>query len=257
MKKERQNEILKLVIQERRVKLTKLVEQFGVSMETVRRDINDLVKTGRVRKVYGGIEYISENTSIIDVEDWDKRMEFHSTEKAMIANCMVNLIPDRSTILLDAGTTTHYLAKLLHIKKDLTIFTYSIITASELMRRCNHSVYVIGGKLLRSEQVTTGTFANSFLDNIASIDLFISTADGITLENGVTDFYEDVAAIKRSFVAKANSTIVLADNSKFGRITPFVSCRIENIKQLVTDSGTPQYYIDGLRSAGVEVFLTE
>ncbi|MGI6085671.1 MAG: DeoR/GlpR family DNA-binding transcription regulator [Acetivibrionales bacterium] len=257
MKKERQNEILKLVMREQKVELTKLVEQFGVSIETIRRDINDLVQTGQIKKVYGGIQHVSEHTSVIDVEHWDKRMEFHSTEKAMIANCVLNLIPDRSTILLDAGTTTHYLAKLLHIKKDLTIFTYSIITASKLLRCCNHAIYVIGGKLRRVEQVTTGTFVNSFLDNIANIDLFISTADGITLENGVTDFYEDVADIKRRFVAKSNSTIVVADNSKFGRITPFMTCRIENIKQLVTDPGTPQYYINGLRSAGVEVLLAE
>ena len=256
MKAKRQNDILQLLMSKRNLRTDQLVQQFGVSIETIRRDINELEQAGRVKKVYGGIQIAADDLLVSDLESWNSRMDVCRREKQMIASKAMELIPDHSTIALDIGTTVYALAHLLSAKKDLTIITGSIRTAGELSRSTDHCIYVIGGRLHKGEEVTMGVFARGFLDNFASIDLFICGADGISFDSGITEFSEAVADIKRHLVSMASRTILLSDHSKFGKKSLFRCCAFSDVDVLITDPQTPARYLDVIRKSGTEVIIS-
>ncbi len=253
MKSKRQNDIIKLLASKRSLRTDWLVEHFGVSIETIRRDIHELEGAGMVKKVYGGIQLASDELRISSLQNWNSRMGNFLAEKQLIAAKALELIQDRSTIVLDIGTTTYALSRLLSARQNLTVITSSLRIAGELARSSDHCIYMIGGRLEKGEEITTGSFASSFLDNFASIDLFLCGADGISVDMGITEYNESVADIKRRLTALASRTILLADHSKFGKKSLFRCCSAEDIDTLITDSQTPQRYLDIFQKAGATV----
>ena len=253
MKNARQNEIVKLLMAKKVLNTDELVRHFDISIETVRRDIKDLVQLGIAKKVYGGIQILSGNIMVSELESWNIRNDQFYEEKQSIANCALELIPENATIALDIGTTTYALARLLNIKRNLKIIISSIRIASELVRKSNHEIYFIGGQLHKEEQVTMGTFTRDFLNHFALIDLFFCGADGFSLDCGITECSEAVADVKRQLVAMSGKIILMTDHSKFGKKALFKSCPIERINTLITDSQAPAHFLDALRESGIEI----
>jgi DeoR/GlpR family transcriptional regulator of sugar metabolism len=240
---------------EKTVKVKYLVKHFGVSIETIRRDIKYLKLTDRITTSYGAISLKKEKLNFMENSGLKDRLQHCILEKKAIAQGALKYIPDRSTIALDIGTTVLELARLLDRKEGLTIITNSIITAGELSQNTSHEVYTTGGKLYKEYMITTGSFARNFLDNLASIDIFICSADGISYNTGVTEFLENVVDIKKKFVSIAERVIVLADYSKFRSPNLFQSCKSEEIDMLITDSKCPAEYVKEFRDHGIEVLV--
>lgn len=241
----------------RHLKTEQLVRQFGVSIETVRRDINELERGGLVKKIYGGIRMVASDMRISVMESWNKRLETCHEEKVAIVGRTLEMIPDNSTIALDTGTTVYEFSRLLGSKKNLTIISNSLKIASELSQNTQHTIYSVGGVLHRGEIVTVGTFALGFLDNFASIDIFVGSADGITPENGITEFNESMVDVKRRMVAIADRTIAMIDHSKFGKKALFKSWNIQDIDILVTDRQAPRKSLDAICKQNVEVVVAD
>jgi Transcriptional regulators of sugar metabolism len=256
MKSSRQSEILKQLMLKQNIKTDQLVQDLGVSIETIRRDINDLEREGLVKKVYGGIRMVTNDTRVTVMESWNKRLESYHDEKVAIAGLVMESIPDNATIALDTGSTIYELSRLLGSKKNLTIITNSLNIASELSQNTQHTIYSVGGVLGRGEIVTSGSFACSFLDNFSSVDLFLCGADGFTLENGITEFNESMVEVKRRMVTLADRVIAMMDHSKFGRKSLFKSCSTQDIDLLVTDPKAPKAMLDMLREYDIEIAVT-
>lgn len=257
MKNKRQDEILKLLHVEQHLKTEQLMQTFGVSIETIRRDINALEQKGLVKKVYGGISIASEPLRIDTLENWHTRTDHCHAEKVKIARRALELIPDNSVIALDIGTTTYELARLLGAKKNLSIVTSSLLIASELAQNTLHHVYAIGGLVSPNEIVTSGSFARNFLKNFASIDYFLMGADGISLKHGITDFGEAVADVKQQIHALSNQCIALIDHSKFGREALFKTCELKDIDILVTDQQSPKKDLETMQKLGVNITIAD
>jgi len=232
-----------------------VIRQFGVSIETVRRDFKELVKMGAAKKVYGGIQILSDNLLTSELENWNKRNDRYHEEKSLIAEKALELIPNGATIALDIGTTTYALAKLLGAKRNLTVIISSVRIACELVKNSSNEIFFIGGQLHKEEQVTMGTFTRDFLNHFASIDLFFIGADGFSLDCGITECSEAVADVKRQLIAMSEKNILLADHSKFGKKALFKSCPTENINTLITDGKTPEHYLDSLREFGINIIV--
>ena len=253
MKSDRQNEIMRLLMMRQNVKTEHLVQELGVSIETIRRDINDLEREGLVQKVYGGIRVVANDTRVTVMESWNKRLATCHDEKIAIASRGLAAIPDNATIALDTGTTVYELSRLLVARKNLTIITNSLNIASELSQNTQHTIYSIGGMLNRGEIVTVGSFACGFLDNFSSIDLFICSADGFTPENGITEFNESMVEVKRRLVALSDRIVALVDHSKFGKKSLFQSCSTAEIDLLVTDDKAPRESLSQLTKSGLKI----
>ncbi|MCI2058008.1 MAG: DeoR/GlpR family DNA-binding transcription regulator [Oscillibacter sp.] len=255
MKYRRQNEILKLLLLEHSLKTENLASHFNVSIETIRRDINTMEQAGLIKKVYGGISLVSDSMHMTSLETWNVRLAHAHAEKVHIVTRALELIPDNAVIALDIGTTTYELSRLLNAKKNLSIITNSLLISSELARNTSHKIYCIGGLVMPNEVVTSGVFARNFLNNFASIDLFIGSADGITLKSGITEFNEAVIDVKRQLIARADRTVALIDHSKFGKEALFVSWDLRTIDVLVTDSEAPKKELEMIQKLGVEIIV--
>jgi DeoR/GlpR family transcriptional regulator of sugar metabolism len=257
LKTQRQNDIIQLLANEVTVKTDDLVHRFGVSIETIRRDIRELKKRNLISTFYGGIGLRSENQQITEDFSWQTRLNRRSEEKKRIVRRALDFIPDQATIALDIGTTIFELAHILGGKQELIIITNSIKIAGELSQNTHHDIYTTGGRLYKDQMITTGSFARSFLDNFISIDLFVCSADGISFETGITEFSEGVVDVKKKFVALAQRIIVLVDHSKFGKRALFQSCASNNIDTIITDKKCPPDSIEKFSKIGVQVIIAE
>lgn len=257
MKSKRQSEIMRLLLLERTLKTEDLAHRLNVSVETIRRDINAMVSDKIVRKVYGGIELAPDSRRITEMAAWDARLAHCHAEKAKIAARALEYIPDGATIALDIGTTTYELSSLLGTKKDLTIITNSLRVATNMAQNTDHCVYCIGGQMTRVEIVAGGMAARDFLNNFAAIDYYLCSTDGITIENGMTEFDEAVVAVKRRLVEMSDQVISLIDHSKFGKKALFPTCSLQNLDLLITDAGIDSLYLKQLKSAKVNVVIAE
>lgn len=257
MKSKRQSEIMRLLLLERTLKTEDLAHRLNVSVETIRRDINTMVSDKVVRKVYGGIELAPDSRRITEMAAWDARLAHCHEEKAKIAAKALEYIPDGATIALDIGTTTYELSALLGTKKDLTIITNSLRVATNMAQNTDHCVYCIGGQMTRVEIVAGGMAARDFLNNFAAIDYYFCSTDGITIENGMTEFDETVVAVKRRLVEMSDQVISLIDHSKFGKKALFPTCSLQNLDLLITDAGIDSVYLRQLKNAKVNVVIAE
>lgn len=255
MKNQRQQEIAALLAKKGTLKIKFLVDHFGVSIDTIRRDIEALEQRKMLKKIYGGVQALIGDSLVPELEEWNKRSKQCRDEKQRIAARAMEYISPGSTIALDIGTTTHMLVKRLANTKGLTILTNSLRSAGELCRNNKNRVYMIGGQLQGDEQITMGAYAQSFIENFVSIDFFICGTDGITIEAGTTEYLETAVELKRRLGSLAKRTILIADHSKFGRNSMFKSLPLSNIDLVVTDDKIDERYIRGLREAGVEVVV--
>ena len=255
MRIDRLNELEQYIITNGTVSMDELVQHFNVSINTIRRDIAELLKRDHIKKVYGGVCLASGASNMASLGNWNERLGRCHNEKVRIATRALEMISDSSVIALDIGTTTYELSRLLVAKHDLSIITNSLTIASELARSTPHKIYCIGGVVVPSEIVTSGMFARQFLSNFASIDLFIGSADGIAPTRGITECSEEVIEVKRQLISRAERHIALIDHSKFGKVGLFEACPIEDINVLITDEQTPQAAIEQLQKRGVDVVI--
>lgn len=258
MKSRRKNEIMKRLMVEQALKMEEMAAMFGVSVETIRRDVADLERQGLVEKVYGGIRLRqSAVRSRSSLDSWSDRMVHCHEEKVRIAAQALELIEDASVIALDIGTTVYELSLLLAVKKDLTIITNSLPIAAELARTTSHHVLCIGGRVSTNETVTGGAYARRFLEDLAAVDLFLMGADGVSLKQGVTEYSEGIVDVKRQLAELARRCVLLCDHSKFGVEAPFKSCPLERVDVLITDEQAPGKVLENLRKRGVDVICAE
>lgn len=248
---------MKLLLLERSLKTEYLAQHFGVSIETIRRDISALEAEHVVKKVYGGIELVPDARRMTEMAEWEARLAQCHSEKVKIATCALDLIPDGATIALDIGTTTYELSSMLATKKDLTIITNSLRVAINMAQNTNHNVYCIGGLMARIEVVAGGMAAQDFLDTFASIDLYLCSTDGLTLENGMTEVDEIVVGVKRKLIQMAGKVICMADHSKFGKRALFVTGTFQDIDTLITDDQVDSWHLKELKNLGVNVIIAK
>lgn len=256
MKNTRIQEMKKLFLSKKQLLNKELCDTFGVSIETVRRDLNILEQEGFIQKVYGGARLV-ENTSIpATIEDWDTRLKKNELFKKSIAERVATLIPDGCTVFLDTGTSVFEVLPLLQEKKNLTVLTNSLRIASELGLCDSFSVYNIGGLVKRETLTSIGLFAKEFLASFYRIDFAVLSCDGFVPEQGTTEYSSEIAEFKQLVIDKTAHIIAVADHTKFGITGSCVCCPVEKISTLVTDSLVSSSAVHQLNERGVRVVQT-
>lgn len=253
MKNDRHWQMKELFLQRHRMTNGELKEIFGVSMETVRRDLALLEQEGLVRRVYGGAVLAEENLMPMSMASWNTRVAQNLAQKRAIAQELVRYVPDDATIVLDSGTTICEAAKLLNARKNLTIITNCVYSAAELNARSEHKVYFIGGALKKDEMICTGFFAQDFLSFFSHFDLALVGTDGFDVREGLTDFDLEMGRLKRMMIERSSRVFAAADASKFGVNALCKTCPSERLDLLVTDADAPKESLDYLREKGVRV----
>jgi DeoR family fructose operon transcriptional repressor len=247
---ERRQEIALVVRQNGRGDVTHLAEQFEVTPETIRRDLSDLERRNVLRRVHGGaipIERFRTEPGVAEKAMWMAK------EKAQIAAAALSFVPERGTVLLDAGTTTLALARIFP-DRDLTVFTNALPVGNELASRRNLHLYVIGGRVRGRTLANVDDWALRQLVDL-KVDVGFIGTNGLTVARGLSTPDPAEAAVKRAMCLAARQVIVLADHTKVGEEDAVRFAPIDEVDVLVTDAGLQQGDQEILEDAGVELVL--
>ncbi|WP_026907841.1 DeoR/GlpR family DNA-binding transcription regulator [Paucisalibacillus globulus] len=229
---ERRKWLLKKIQVNGKVEIDQLSEELDVSAMTIRRDLDQLEEEGKVIRVHGGAvgaNSLTKETPFLTKEG--RNIE----QKRMIAQKALSLIQDGQTILLDSGTTTIELARLLKTKNHLTVITNDIKIAAELVDS-KLKVIVTGGELQNDVGALFGPQAHHFLNQI-HVDLFFLGAHAIDLEAGITSPTFEKSLIKQLMIKAAARTWLLADSSKLNQKAFSKVCDLNELKGFITDDG--------------------
>lgn len=225
----RRSQLAQAIITEGRLSVSDASEKFNVSTETIRKDLIYLEKEGIIKKSRGGAMPASE---ALEKPVIQKGTE-HADAKNQIAKKALEFIPASGIILLDAGTTTLALARLLALESNLTVFTNST-AALNVLAESQNKVYILGGQVRPSSLAVVGQWANEQICSIKVDTAFIGSDGFQNLAGPATYSYEE-AEIKKNMLKISRQKIVLADSSKFRSGGSFQFGSWNDIDVLITD----------------------
>ena len=249
---ERQREIVALTMKSGRVEVAELSDRFGVTTETVRRDLSELQEQRMVRRVHGGAVPWEQTgfEPLLSV-----RNDLHDGEKRRLALRAVEELPTTGSIIIDSGSTLLRLAAAIPPTCDLRIVTNSLAIAQVLAERTSGDVVVIGGKVRKNTMAMVDADAVAAVEPLRVDTLFISS-DAFSAETGLTTPYREEAALKAAMIRSAGRVVALVDHSKVGRDHFIRFARWSDIDVLITNVEVPSDVVEAIESAGTTVLLT-
>ncbi len=242
---ERRQIILKIAENKGFVSLAELMDGLGASESTVRRDLEFLDGIGQIRRTRGGAAYIGESLTPFEV-----RGAKATEQKRRIADAAAALVQPGETVLLDGGTTTLEVARLL-VGKPLQVVTNSLPIVNLLVNSSQTELIVIGGFLYPKTGVNLGPLAVAALKGVHARRLFMSVG-GIT-EAGLFNSNALLVETERQMLEAAEEVIVVSDSSKLGHSALAHLCPLEVVDRLVVDSAISDEWRAIVRRAGVDL----
>lgn len=247
--RERQEEIARLARQQGRVEVAALADAFGITPETVRRDLTRLERRGVLRRTHGGalpIERLGFEPGLVE------RSKVRHAEKQRIGGAATAYLPTEGTVLIDAGTTTACLADALAPDVELTFVTNALPIALQLMTRPQCTVLMVGGRVRGRTLAQVDSWALRALADVHVDVAFIAT-NGVSLEHGLTTPDLAEAEVKRTMMRSAARVVLLADSSKVGQRHFARFGDIEQVDVFVTDTDLDARTANDLTALGTEV----
>ncbi|RYY01219.1 MAG: DeoR/GlpR transcriptional regulator [Gammaproteobacteria bacterium] len=222
-------------------------QQFGLSEDTIRRDLRELAEQGLLQRVHGGA--LPASPSVVDLAG---RKLLATDAKTAIAKAAATLIQPKQIIILDGGTTTQELVKHLPLDFELTVVTHSPTIAVALIDHRNIDVIMLGGKLFKHSMVNIGAAAMEAISHIRA-DIYFMGVTGIHAELGLSTGDLEEAHIKRALCAAAAETIVMASADKINAASRYVIGPTSDVSTLVTEASVDESILKSFESLGVSV----
>ena len=239
MKSQRLDMIEEYVLEHKNASLDTLCEKFNVSKNTIRRDVDILLKRGSIMKVYGGVAAL-ETPQTLPLLSYEERGGRFPDEKKEICRRAAELVAEDDTIYIDTGTTCLNLVDFI-ADKHCTILTNSLLIFNKAASYPNLDIISVPGKLNRKTLSFTGPDINDYLQTY-NISMAFMACTGVTMKSGLTN---------------ANSMILLADHSKFGRISLMTYSSMEKLDAIVTDQPLPEEYDSFCQEHGIRVMTID
>lgn len=227
------------------VSVDRLAEQFGVSLSTIRRDLNLLSADGMLRRVRGGGSIEADAVPFTDVAS-----RFRA-EKDRIAERAASLVRDGDVVVVDIGTTTALLARRLRGKR-ITVLTSSLAVVDQLRDDDDIELIVLGGVVRKTYQSMVGILTEQALSQVRAHICFMGTS-GLRPDGYVMDSTGIEVPVKKAMMASSGRTVVLADGSKYPGSGLLSVCGASSVSTLVTDEGADPATVEFFRHSGVEV----
>ena len=247
---ERQQAIAELVVARGRLSVLDLAATYGVTTETVRRDLSVLERAGLLRRVHGGAVPVTVLTALERALD-DRDKSFPQEKDRIAAAAAEHLPPSGGSVVIDAGSTTTRLAPHV-IGRDLTVMTHAITVAARLAGVDRVELHLLPGRVRLATQAAVGEVTVAALSQVRADVAFLGT-NGISLGHGLSTPDHSEAACKRAIVAAGQKVVVLADHSKLGVDSTVRFAELDQVDVLVTDRDAPPRTCDALSARGIEV----
>ena len=228
---ERRNQILEQLQREKRVVVSELSAFFGVSEETIRRDLEKLSEDGYVVKTYGGAVLNEDN--VVDMP-FVIRKNINAGEKQIIGKLIAAMTQDGEHLVMDASSTVVSAARFLKSKNNLTIITNSVEILIEMGDVSGFNVISTGGVLKEGTLSLTGAQVGKSYAAY-NVDTAVFSAKGMDRECGITDANETNAYIKQTLLSSAKRKVLAIDHTKFDKKALVRICNLSEITHVVTD----------------------
>lgn len=251
MRRERIQQIIDLIDKRGKISLKQLHEYFSdLSFMTLRRDLFLLEEQGKIIRVRGGAMSVKDVQKTSGVP-YTKKTTIHTDEKIAIASKAASLIDEGASIFLDAGSTALYLAKEMP-DVPCNVFTNGLAVATELCKKKNVTVNLLGGTLIKDNLSTASSLSSMYFAD-SNFELAIISAAAFTPENGFSCGSQVEADMFKIVRKKAKFTYMMLDSSKIGKIKPHTFARLEDIHVLITDEAFPEGLKNELKSMDIIV----
>lgn len=245
----RHEEIMRILTEEGSADAALLGECLGVSAKTIRKDFDKLEAVGLLERVHGGAVLKNSGSSIFPIEE---RKRQHLEEKRAIGAAALRYVEEGDTVILDGGTTTLELARLLGDKR-VTVVTNDLRIVTELIYKENVNLLVTGGRLRREGAYTLyGRDTEKFLEKYQVQKVFLGTS-ALDFQHGLSVFSLDEAETKKAMVRSAREIICLVDHSKFHNVALVSFCPLEKVGMLITDNRISEDDRTQLAARGIKV----
>jgi DeoR/GlpR family transcriptional regulator of sugar metabolism len=246
---ERRSQLLEMVRVRGFASLPELAEELQVSESTIRRDLDQLEEAGTAKRTHGGVFYAGPSPKF---PHFDEQQPAQWDKKKQIAAAAVKLVEDGDTVLLDGGSTTYEVARLL-VGRRLQIVTNSLPVANLFASNANHDLVIVGGYVYPRTGVALGPYANEMLERL-SVRRTILSVSGIN-ERGFFNNNLLLVETERAMMHAADEVIVVADSTKFGRQSLAHLCGLDQVQHVVVDDEISKDWRRKVAEAGVALHL--
>lgn len=253
LKEERHHYILARLAQQGRVEATTLSADLQVSEDTIRRDLNELAEAHHCQRVHGGALALGSLPRYPSAVDFAERRDEPDFIKKALARAALPLLHAGDVVFLDGGTTNLEVARIVPATLILTIVTNSPPIATILASHPTITVIVLGGQLLKAQQVTVGSATLAALATIHA-DVCLLGICSLHPDRGITALNYEEAFVKQAMLAQATTRVALVSAAKLGTGSPYAVAPITQLTHLVTESTVPDEQLAPYREQGITVF---
>ncbi|WP_300014010.1 DeoR/GlpR family DNA-binding transcription regulator [uncultured Roseobacter sp.] len=248
----RHPDILKIAQREGKVTVEGLAEHFGVTLQTIRRDLTELAEANKLERVHGGAILPSGTTNI----EYDERRNLNQTAKLAMARACAAQIPEGCSVFLNIGTSTEAVARELLHHRDLMVVTNNMNIANILVDNTDCQIIVTGGALRRSDG---GLVGNITIDTIRQFkfDIAVIGCSAMDEDGDLLDFDIQEVGVSQTIIAQSRKCFLVADHSKFSRTAPARIASMRALSTVFTDLPLPRELAERCATWGTQIVLVD
>jgi DeoR/GlpR family transcriptional regulator of sugar metabolism len=252
----RRKMILELVGEKDIVEVSELMHIFHISRPTITRDLNILKDKGYITKTYGAVIDNQMSLPRSQVYSFDISLHQQIEEKKAIARLALSCIKNNTSVVFNSGVTTYEIAKLVAKSNlNINIITNSLEISKVFMDDVLRNVLLLGGDLAPGGHKVTGKLTCANMNDMHGDIAFIGIHD-IDLELGMTMPFSAEAELISIMVKRCRKKILIADNTKFGRVSLYkVDCSFNDFNTIITDKHVERSYAEAFEKMGIEVMI--
>ncbi len=233
-----------------------LAEQFGVTLQTVRRDVQRLAQAGLLSRFHGGVRLPGSTTENIA---YRQRQAINADAKARIAKAIASRVPNGCSLILNIGTTIEAVARELTQHRGLRVITNNLHVAAMLSTNPDCEVIIAGGQVRAADQGIMGEATVEFMRQF-KVDIGLIGISGIEADGTLRDYDYREVKVARTIIEQSREIWLAADQSKFNRPAMVELTKLDDIDVVFTDQDPPtpfdtlmeQHNVECVIATGVE-----
>lgn len=230
----RQRDILEILRRDGKVSVEALADQFGVTLQTIRRDLADLAEANKIERVHGGAVLPSGTANI----QYEERRRINQRAKEAMARACAAQIADGSSVFLNIGTSTEAVARQLRGHKDLLVVTNNMNVAEILGENDGCHTILTGGRLRPSDGGLVGRIAAETIRQF-KFDIAVIGCSALDVDGTLYDFDIEEVGVSQTIIDRSRQCFLVADHSKFNRSAPAQIASMARLTTVFTDAELP------------------
>lgn len=231
----RHSDILEIARKNGKVTVEQLAEHFGVTLQTIRRDLTELAETNKLERVHGGAVLPSGTTNI----QYEERRNLNEAAKLAIAGACAAHIPEGCSVFLNIGTSTEAVARQLIRHRNLMLVTNNMNVARIFGENTQSQTIVTGGTLRRSDNGLVGTVAVDAIKQF-KFDYAVIGCSAMDEDGDLLDFDVEEVAVSQTIIAQSRKCFLVVDASKFSRTAPARIASMQSLNAIFTNKPFPR-----------------